>query len=107
MNERFAKEPIIAQGLQDLEHVLDQLLEKREHEPDFANEEIFILYKLGNQQSLIKIDMQEKPFQFWYCDLMGRPATKSLKETIYNFLWEKCGGKDQYLQELAEGEYRE
>lgn len=35
--------------------------------------------------------MTQTPYHFTYSDLLGRPATNAVKDTIANFLWEKCG----------------
>lgn len=89
---------IIAEGPEGLEKVLEELLEKSKSDPIFATQDHFILYQLGNQKSLIKIDMSQQPFRFWHYDLMGRPATFAVKDTIARFLWEKCGEKEKYLR---------
>lgn len=90
---------IIAEGPQGLDNVLTELLQKSQHDPLFAKAEHYVLYQLGSQKSLIKIDTTQHPFRFWHCDLMGRPATQAVKETIAKFLWEKCGEKERYSQE--------
>lgn len=95
---------IIAQGPEGLRQVLDDLLDKSQRDPSFAAEPHFIEYQLGGQKSLIKVDMSEKPYLFWYCDLMGRPATRIVKNTITDFLWEKCGEKERALQEIKSRE---
>ena len=84
--------------------MLDNLLEKSELDSEFAAKEHFIYYQIGDQKSLIKVDMGKNPVLFWYYDLLGRPATRSIKKTIFDFLWEKCGVSDQYLQELTSKE---
>ena len=93
---------IPAIGPNGLTDVLNDLLAQREKDPSFSREH-FILYQLGNQKALIRVDTSQKPFQFWYYDLLGRPATKIVKETIARFLWDKCGEKERYLRVL-EGE---
>lgn len=92
---------IIAEGPDGLMTVLNDFLEKSEHDPDFSKQDHYILYQLNQQKALIKVDMAQKPFHFWYYDLLGRPATKAVKETIGRFLWEKCGERENYLTELA------
>lgn len=92
-----------AQGPEGLTYVLDDLLDQSLKDAAFAAAPHYVLYELGSQKSLIKVDMSMKPYQFWYCDLLGRPATKVVKETIARFLWEKCGVKDNIL-ELKENE---
>ena len=91
-------EYILAAGPTGLETVLGELLTKSKADPIFAAEPHYILYELGNQRSLIKVDTSRSPFYFWHFDLMGRPATMAIKEVIVRFLWEKCGIKQQYLE---------
>lgn len=88
---------VMTEGPEGLEKVLVELLDKVDADPALASEEHYILYHLGNQKSLIRVDPSQKPFKFWYYDLMGRPATVAVKETIARFLWEKCGEKERYL----------
>jgi hypothetical protein len=87
---------IIAEGPEGLQNVLNDLMDKCTADTVFAQQEHCILYQLGNQKSLIKVDTTNKPFKFLYNDLMGRPATTVIKETIGRFLWEKCGEKELY-----------
>lgn len=96
-------EYVLANGPDGLAKVLDSFLARCEKDPDFAIQEHYILYQLGSQKSLIKTDMSEKPFHFWYYDLLGRPATNAVKETIGRFLWEKGGEKENFQHEV-EGE---
>ena len=102
--ETFKKNTITALGPEGLRQVLEDLLKKSNQDAAFAAEPHFVKYQLGSQQSLIKVDMSEKPFLFWYCDLMGRPVTKAVQYTVAEFLWEKCGEKERCLQELVEKE---
>jgi hypothetical protein len=81
----------IADGPQGLLEVLETFRCRAEQDAAFRAQEHYIMYKLKAQQSLIKVDMSEQPFQFWYCDLLGRPATNTVKDTIAEFLWERCG----------------
>ncbi len=76
------------QGPEGLTQSLNRLLEERKRGENLDTPRYF-LYQLGGQQSLIRVDINQSPFQFWYCDLLGRPATKAVKETIANFLWEQ------------------
>ncbi len=96
----FSKKYIPAQGPEGLKHVLEDLLEKSKQDRAFAAKEHFIIYQLGDQKSLIKVDMSEDPVLFWYFDLLGRPATRIVKKTIFDFLWDKCGVREKYIQEL-------
>lgn len=100
-NEDLASQYIIAEGPNGLRAALNDLLEKVKQDPSISTTKQTILYKLGNQTSLIKVDTSQIPFHFWYIDLLGRPATRMVKETIAEFLWEKCGEKEQHLHELA------
>lgn len=93
---------IVAEGPEGLEKVLNELLEKSKQDPAFASQEHNILYKLGSQKSLIKVNTSQMPFKFWHYDLMGRPATTVVKETIARFVWEKCGEKERYLKEHSD-----
>jgi len=95
-------EYILADGPLGLEKVLDELLEKSKSDTSFASQAHYVLYELGNQRSLIKIDTDQFPFKFWHFDLMGRPATKVIRETIVRFLWEKCGIKEEYSEDDME-----
>jgi hypothetical protein len=96
------EEYTIAEGPEGLTETLNELLEKSLKDPMFAVQEHFVLYKLGGQKSMIKIDTSQQPFRFWYYDLMGRPMTVSVKETIAKFLWEKCGEKERFTREESE-----
>jgi hypothetical protein len=91
---------IIAEGPEGLSQVLDILLVKTKQDPIFAAQEHNILYQLGSQKSLIKVDTSSIPFKFQHFDLMGRPATMAVKDTIGRFLWEKCGGEEWYIKEV-------
>ena len=93
---------IVAEGPDGLEKILDELLEKTNQDPSFAKQTHQVLYRLGNQKSVIKIDTSERPFKFLHYDLMGRPATLPIKETIARFLWEKCGEKERFIKEQTE-----
>lgn len=100
----FLNKYIPATGPEGLRRVLGDLLEKVKNDPIFAAKQHFIMYQLGSQKSLIKVDMSKPPFQFWYNDILGRPITKVVEETIADFLWEKCGEKEHFLQELSSKE---
>ena len=83
----------IAEGPSGLEKLLNELYEETRLDSIFAAKEHYILYRFGQQKSLIKLDFSTPPFQFWYYDLWGRPATNIVKETIAHFLLEKGGGQ--------------
>lgn len=92
---------VLAEGPEGLMKVLNELLEKSKNDPIFAKEEHYVLYQIGQQKSLIKVDTSKMPFYFWHYDLMGRPMTSIVKDTITEFLWEKCGGKENHLKVKA------
>lgn len=94
----------IANGPEGLTRVLKDFLKKSQQDLEFAAEEHYVLYQQGNQKSLIKVDMSQHPYLFWYYDLMGRPITKTVKETISQFLWDNCENKELYFEEIKEGE---
>lgn len=96
VNEDVPAEYLIADGLDGLNSVLDSLLAQSQQDGPFATEPHYILYRNGDQRSLIKVDTSHQPFKFWYADLNGRPATQGVKRTIATFLWDKCGAKEQY-----------
>jgi hypothetical protein len=98
MENRQLPEYTAAEGPEGLDQVLDLFLQKSKSDPQFAAQEHYILYQLSEQKSLIKIDMSQQPFLFWYYDLNGRPATEAVKKVIANFLWEKGGEKERYLE---------
>lgn len=103
-NDDLAFQYEVADGPKGLRDVLEDYLAKSEKDRRFADVGHYILYKLGDQRSLIRVDTSEIPFHFRYCDLLGRPATKAVKETIARFIWERCGEKERYMKELAERE---
>ena len=90
---------IVAQGPQGLEQVLNELLEKSKSDATFKEQPHYVLYELGNQKSLIKMDLNEKPVMFWHYDLLGRAATSVVKDVLARFAWERCGEKEMYLKE--------
>jgi len=89
--EEIPNDYIIAEGPAGLRQVLEDLYAKTTSDPVFATEEHFVLYQLGNQKSLIKVDTGKTPFDFWHYDLLGRPATAPVKETLKQFMFEKWG----------------
>jgi hypothetical protein len=93
------KKYIPAQGPEGLRHVLEDLMQKSKQDRAFAIKEHFIMYQLGDQKSLIKIDLSQDPVLFWYLDLLGRPAPRNVKKVIFDFLWDKCGVREKYIQE--------
>lgn len=101
IEDDLIKNYIPAPGPEGLKQVLEDLLDKSKNDPAFAGKEHFIYYHVGEQKSLIKVDMSEKPYLFWYFDLLGRPATKAVKKIVGDFLWERCGEKAKYLREAG------
>lgn len=88
----------VANGPDGLKKALGDMLSQANGDSAFRAQEHYIMYQFNQQKSLIKVDLSEQPFQFWYCDLLGRPATSAVKETIASFLWEECGEKERYEQ---------
>ncbi len=82
----------IANGPEELKQALLHTLEKANSDPRFAAQSHYILYKLDNQQSLIRMDPS---FHISHYDLLGRPATEAVKEVVAAFLREQCGGRGQ------------
>lgn len=82
----------VANGPDGLRALLDELWERAQQTPG----EFMILYQVGEQKSLIKVDARKQPFEFWYHDLMGRSPTNAVKTIIGTFLWERCGEKERY-----------
>ncbi|MBA3661664.1 MAG: hypothetical protein H0W64_08055 [Gammaproteobacteria bacterium] len=102
-SSNLTEDYIIANGPEGLKEVLQALFEKASNDPDFATVDHFVLYELGDQRSLIKVDTAKEPYQFWYNDLLGRPATKIVRETIADFLWEKFGDGEISLKDEENG----
>ena len=96
-NEFVMPEHTVADGPQGLMEVLVSFLQQAEQDAAFRTQDHYIMYRLMDQKSLIKVNMSERPYQFWYYDLLGRPATNAVKETVAEFLWEKCGEKERYI----------
>lgn len=90
---------VVAQGPEELEKVLTELLEKSKTDSILKAKAQYILYELGNQKSMIKMDLSEWPVAFWHYDLLGRAATSTVKDVISRFAWEKCGEKEWYFKE--------
>ncbi|OGT64188.1 MAG: hypothetical protein A3J38_02305 [Gammaproteobacteria bacterium RIFCSPHIGHO2_12_FULL_45_9] len=84
----------VVDGPEGLASALTDLFEQSKNDPVFAAEGHYLLYQLGQQKSLIKVDMSVQPFQFWYYDLLGRPATAAVKETVASFLLDKASERE-------------
>lgn len=93
---------IIAEGPEGLKNVLSEFLIKSKQDPLFAKQEHHVLYQLGNQKTMIRVDTDKTPFKFWCYDLMGRPITIVLKNIIADFLWEHWGEKKLSLQDVTD-----
>lgn len=81
----------IAEGPQGLKDVLSTFQAQARQDKEFRAKYHYIMYRLRDQKSLIKVDMSEHPYQFWYYDLLGRPATNAVKDTIAEFLYDESG----------------
>ncbi len=93
---------IIAEGPQGLTRVLEDLLAKSKQDTSFAKQAHYVLYQLGGQKTMLKIDMSQQPFLIWHHDLMGRPMTTVVKDTLTQFLKEKCGATEVFLQDVSQ-----
>lgn len=96
-NEFVIPDHTVADGPQGLMEVLDSFLHQARQDAAFRAQDHYIMYRLKDQKSLIKVNMSEHPYQFWYYDLLGRPATNAVKDTVAEFLWEKCGERERYI----------
>jgi hypothetical protein len=100
LDSELLTDAISAQGPDGLKQALEQLLERTKRDL-LGPKEFIVIYQLGNQRSIIKIDFNQQPCHFWYQDLLGRPITKAVESTIAEFLWTKCGEKERYLKEIS------
>jgi hypothetical protein len=80
-------EMTIAEGPEGLKKVLNSFHEKALQDAGFRNQEHYILYQLKDQESLMKVDLSAHPYQCWFYDLLGRPATNAIKDTIADFIF--------------------
>jgi hypothetical protein len=46
---------------------------------------------MGDQRSLLQIDLSHELYQIYYCDTSHRPATSSVLKAVDNFLVNVCG----------------
>jgi hypothetical protein len=95
----IAKNYVIAEGASGLKDVLIELLQHSQIDPSFAQQEHHVLYKLGNQKTMIRVDTEQAPFKFWCYDLLGRALTLPVKDTLADFLWENWGEKNNHFQD--------
>lgn len=84
---------IIVEGLAELKQALLDLLEKSKRDHEVAIQACYILYRLANQQSLIRVDPF---FHISYYDLLGRSATIAVKDVIGHFLQDHCGDQGRF-----------
>lgn len=75
-----------AEGPDNLSRALDAVYEK-----NHTTEDNYILYRMGSQLSLLRVDLSQKPCHIWYCDSDHRPATSSVLKVIEAFLENKFG----------------
>lgn len=66
----------VARGPEGLKDVLTRLLK------DLSKESQYIFYTIGNQESLIRVELAKQPYQIYYNDKLGRPAPELVKKTI-------------------------
>ena len=83
-------------GSKELTRLLCDYLEWSRQDQSFANNDHHILYRCGDQASLIRVETRAIPFSLYYCDLSGRPAPRVVKEAVARFLWDRCGEKEKY-----------
>lgn len=88
-SEHFLREYLSVQGPDSLYVMLKRLSRSQGSQ--------YILYQLDGQKSLIKVDTSREPFEFWYCDLLDRPATKGVKKAIARWLG---GSFEQHFHDL-------
>lgn len=90
--KEIEKDPIQASTPENLQQALqkrlDAIYSNRDNSVDSQH---YILCKIGNSQSLLKVDTSQRPFQIWHYNLSHRPATDKLRDTIMQFL-SKWGG---------------
>ena len=94
---------IPAEGPEGLMRVLEELLAKV-RSASLETKEFVVLYQLGKQRSIIKVDFNQEPCHFWYQDTLGRPITKAVENTIAEFIWTKCGERERFLKEMSSKE---
>jgi hypothetical protein len=103
INQELLVGAITADGPDGLMQVLDQLRVKSEQVTQ--DKEFVILYQLGSQRSILKVDFNQKPYHFFYKDLLGRPMTKAVEQTIAQFLSNHCGEWESVKKEVVKDEF--
>lgn len=98
---RLPNHTVVA-GPEALKAALVRLWEACQNSPEIAKQDHYLLYQRGNQQSVLKIELNKKPFQFWYCDRDGRPMMPLMKRELANFTWENGVSKEKYQHDYAQ-----
>jgi hypothetical protein len=76
----------IAKGQEALETKIKELWEKSQTDAAVKKEPQDILYNLGQQFALIKVDFSKDPIKFWHDDFaFDRAAIMPIKNAILNF----------------------
>ncbi len=88
-------EMTVADGPEGLKEVLASLHRQALQDAEFRAKEHYILYRLKDQKALLKFDLSQQPYQCWFYDLLGRPATNAVKEIVAEFIWEATGEKER------------
>lgn len=102
--ETINPEVTVAEGPQDLKAVLANFRDKAQQDAEFRTKDHYIMYRLKDQKSLLKVDLSQQPYQFWFYDLLGRPATNAVKDTVAEFIWESAseGERERFFSGGAE-----
>lgn len=79
----------VAEGLDGLQHTLVDLIDHARRGSLGDNQTQYVLYRLGQQQSLLRIDLNTAPMQLWFYDLDGRPASSGLVSALGKVFWEQ------------------
>ena len=95
---KLKAETIEAEGPEGLAAVLNHLWELSKQDPEFAVRDHCIMYKQGDQKSLMMFYMNGEKPEILFCDILKRPATSTVINITDAFLREKCGLKDPLNQ---------
>jgi hypothetical protein len=88
---------IEASGQQGLRDVLDALQHLVTNDAEYRSKQHLIKYRFGDRTSILKVDMSEKPYQFWYFNLDMRRALEGAdKNVIADFL--KANGQQETIE---------
>lgn len=88
-------EMTVADGPEGLKEVLASLHGQALQDAAFRAKEHYILYRLKDQKALLKFDFSQQPYQCWFYDLLGRPATNAVKDVVAEFIWEAADQKQR------------